>query len=421
MKKQIISMLLIFTLVIISAGCTPTANTGATGDVKNLMENISTDTQIEEATLTESDAKKLMGLSIGLFNRSYEGENTLVSPLSIISALGMTANGAREETLKEFENFFGLGSMEEFNKYIAAYSKGLPNNEKYKFNLANSIWLNSGVGFTPNEEFLKLNGSYYNAEIYEAPFSGETKDAINAWVNENTDEMIPKILEEIDSGTIMYLINALAFDAEWQRIYNESDIFTDKFTKEDGSSSDVEFMYSKESKFLQGDNYTGFIKDYKDGKYSFVAVLPNEDIKMADFIKDFNYELLYENLANPVDTEVHATLPKFSYAFSTSLSETLKAMGLETAFDTERADFSGMGTATEGKVFIGDVLHKTFIEVNEKGTRAGAVTAVVMETTSAPMDYHEVRLDRAFMYMIVERETNLPMFIGTLMSVEKSE
>lgn len=415
--KKIISIILASSLLLLSVGCTNTAPV-AKADAKNLMENVVAESVDDGVQLSDEDGAKLMDFSLQLFKNSLEEEKTLVSPLSVISALGMTANGANGETLKEFEEMFGLGSIDEFNKYLAAYAKGLPSDEKYKFNLANSIWLNDSVGFVPNEEFLQTNANYYNAEIYEAPFNNATKDTINSWVNENTDEMIPTIINEIDDGTIMYLINALAFDAEWDNIYNESNIFTDKFHKEDGGSKDVEFMFSKESKFLKGENYKGFIKDYVDGKYSFVAILPDEGVKIADFVEGLDYGDLYNNLSNPEATQVITHTPKFSYAFSTSLSETLKTMGLNKAFEGGAADFTGMGKVQEGSLFIGDVIHKTFIEVNEKGTKAGAVTAVVMEATSAPMEIEAVKLNRPFMYMIIDGETNLPMFIGALMDVE---
>lgn len=417
MIKKKITIIMVSTLLLLTMGCksiTPPVSANA----KNLMDGVKPEATTTAAKLTEDEIKNLNKFSSKLFLSIFDDKNTLVSPLSIMGALGMTANGANNDTRDEFVRLFGATDIEAVNNAFANYIKSLPSHENYKFNIANSIWINDNTGFKPNIEFLQTNANYYNAELYEATFNKKTQDEINSWVNKNTDGMIPTIIDQIDDGTIMYLINALSFDAEWHRIYNEGDIFTDVFYDEEENTEEVEFMFSKERKYLEGKTYTGFIKDYKDGKYSFVALLPNEGINMRAFISDLDYEKMYEDIKSPEDIVVHATMPKFSYSFDTPLVKPLENMGLLKAFNSDLADFSNMGTSKNEDLFVGNVIHKTFIEVNEKGTRAGAATAVVMETTSAPMDIKTVVLNRPFMYMIIDKENGLPMFVGTLMNTK---
>lgn len=417
MIKKKITIIMVSTLLLLTMGCksiTPPVSANA----KNLMDGVKPEATTTAAKLTKDEIKNLNKFSSKLFLSIFDDKNTLVSPLSIMGALGMTANGANNDTRDEFVRLFGATDIEAVNNAFANYIKSLPSHENYKFNIANSIWINDNTGFKPNIEFLQTNANYYNAELYEATFNKKTQDEINSWVNKNTDGMIPTIIDQIDDGTIMYLINALSFDAEWHRIYNEGDIFTDVFYDEEENTEEVEFMFSKERKYLEGKTYTGFIKDYKDGKYSFVALLPNEGINMRAFISDLDYEKMYEDIKSPEDIVVHATMPKFSYSFDTPLVKPLENMGLLKAFNSDLADFSNMGTSENEDLFVGNVIHKTFIDVNEKGTRAGAATAVVMETTSAPMDIKTIVLNRPFMYMIIDKENGLPMFVGTLMNTK---
>ena len=357
--------------------------------------------------------------AIRLFKASEEsGKNTLISPLSVLCALSMTANGAKEETLAQMESVLGM-TVDELNIYLYSYMKNLPQGEKYKLNLANSIWFTDDESFTVNRDFLQTNADYYGADIYKSPFDEKTCKEINNWVKNNTDEMIPKILNEINSDAVMYLVNALAFDAEWAEIYKESAVRYGKFTKEDGSTQNVEFMYNTESRYIEDNNATGFMKYYKEGKYAFVALLPNEGVSVSEYISSLDGEALSEMFANSQIATVRTCVPKFESEYEVEMSEILVKMGIVDAFDGGTADFTGLGTSTAGNIFINRVLHKTFISVDEKGTKAGASTVVEMDPESAPpVDIKKVYLDRPFVYMLVDCENNIPFFIGTMMVPE---
>ena len=380
---------------------------------------VSGDPTDEPHTLKTADNAAATDFALRLFRASNEkGKNTLISPLSVLCALSMTANGAKGETREQMEATLGM-PIEELNLYISNYMNSLPNTEKYKLHLANSIWFTDDERFTVNEDFLQINADYYGAGAYKAPFDDSTLEDINNWVKKETDGMIPKVLDEIPPEAVMYLVNALAFEAEWAEIYNEYAVSDGTFTKEDGTKQSVEFMYSDESTYLEDDKAIGFKKYYKDRKYAFVALLPNEGVSVDEYIASLDGAKLNTLLNNAKHTAVSAKMPKFETEYDVEMSKVLQSMGMIDAFDGNKADFSGIGTSSAGNLRINRVIHKTFISVAEKGTKAGASTVVEVTDESAPMEVKRVFLDRPFVYMLVDCENNLPFFIGTMMDIEK--
>ena len=409
----IISLLLVCAMAVNLTGCTMEVQ------AKDLMAGI-TPNQVNALDDLSSQNADVTDFAIRLFKASEErGKNTLISPLSVLCALAMTANGAEEETLAQMEEVLGM-TTEELNLYLYSYMQNLPQGEKYKLSLANSIWFTEDERFTVNQDFLQTNADYYGADIYKAPFNDQTCKDINNWVKQNTDEMIPEILDEIPADAIMYLVNALAFEAEWSEIYEKQQVRDGKFTKEDGTKQDVELMYGVEGTYLEDENATGFKKYYKGGKYAFVAMLPNEGVSVSDYVASLNGESLNTLLNNTQHTTVHTAIPKFETEYNVEMSAILKDMGMTKAFDIYNADFEGLGTSTAGNIFINRVLHKTFISVGEKGTKAGAATVVEMADGAAaePQEPKEVYLDRPFVYMLIDCENNIPFFIGTMMDAD---
>ena len=408
----IISLLLVCTMAVNLTGCTMEVQ------AKDLMEGI-TPNSVNALDDLSSQNADVTDFAIRLFKASNEnGKNTLISPLSVLCALAMTANGAEEETLAQMEEVLGM-TTEELNLYLYSYMKNLPQGDKYKLSLANSIWFTEDERFTVNQDFLQTNADYYGADIYKAPFDKQTLKDINNWVKQNTDGMIPEILDQISPEAIMYLVNALAFEAEWSEIYEKHQVKDGEFTKEDGTKQNAKFMYGSEGTYFEDENATGFMKRYKGGKYAFVAMLPNEGVTVSEYIASLDGESLNALLANPQYATVHTSIPKFETEYSVEMSEILKNMGMTEAFDMYNADFEGLGTSTAGNIFISRVLHKTFISVGEKGTKAGAATIVEMKDGAAaePTEPKEVYLDRPFVYMLVDCENNIPFFIGTMMDI----
>ncbi len=418
MKKCILTVALLLTFLL-SACAAPVSKS-----TLNLMDNIQKSDlkpiEISDPNRQQGNRKEeIIDFSLTLLRESYAGQDILISPLSIVSALGMTANGANGKTLTEMEQVLNA-DIQGLNDYLKAYTAYLPSSEKYKVSLANSIWFKDDESLTVNKDFLQTNKDYYNADIYKAPFNERTKNAINNWVKDKTGGMIEKLLEEVPpEDAVMYLINALSFDAEWENIYKDTQIRAGEFTLESGEKQTGEFMSSSEFVYLENEAVTGFMKPYKDNKYAFVALLPRENVSIAYLLGSFNAKGVMDLIKNKKNEEVYVKIPKFSAEYSALLNDSLQKLGMKDAFDVGKADFTGLGNSADGNIFISRVIHKTKIDVDEKGTKAGAVTAVEMGCGSAPMieEPKKVFLDRPFFYMLVDTDQNLPLFMGSLMSM----
>ena len=374
-----------------------------------VAENVSVSDELEGGSVAVTD------FAIRLFNAANEdGKSTLISPLSVLYALAMTANGAEGETREQIEETLGM-SVEELNIYLYSYMQNLPQGERYKLNIANSIWFTDHERFEVNRDFLQKNANYYGADIYKAPFDEQTLADINSWVNYQTDGLIPKALDNIPESAVMYLINAILFDAEWANIYNEYSVYDGKFTTEDGGQIDYEFMRSEESRYIEDGDAVGFIKYYSGGKYAFAALLPGEGVSVSEYLSGLDGEKLSAILSGSSYDTVYATMPKFECEYDVEMSEILYGMGIVDAFSSSRADFSGLGVSDAGNICISRVIHKTFIEVAEKGTKAGAVTIIEETNEGAPDEPKFVNLDRPFVYLLIDCENNIPFFIGTMM------
>lgn len=415
--KRILSLMLTFMLAV-------SAMTSCTSVSEDLMKGISRsldEEKLDDIQLASADVPAVTDFAVRLFKASAEeGKNTLVSPLSVLFALSMTANGADNETLEQMEAVLGM-PVTQLNIWLQDYMAQLPATEKYKLSLANSVWINNDSRFSVEQDFLQTNADYYGADIYSLPFDNSACREINDWVKKKTDGMIENILEEISYEAVMYLVNALAFDAEWQDIYFEWQINKGEFTTESGDKREVEMMYGEENLYLEDENAVGFIKYYKDRKYAFVAFLPNEGTSVSEYISSLDGEKLNGLLENPLSNTVKTAIPKFESEYSAEMTDILKSMGIENAFDSSKADFTKLGSSDAGNIFISRVIHKTFIEVNERGTKAGAAT-VVEAADGAILEIEEpkyVYLDRPFVYMLIDCETKLPFFIGTMMDVEQ--
>lgn len=369
-----------------------------------------------------------MDFSVRLFQNSvnppYESnkiadENVLISPTSVLTALAMTANGAENNTLSQMEEVFGV-ERELLRDYLKTYLHNLPVKEKYKLHMANSIWIKEDKDFVVNEDFIKLNKKCLDAEVYEKEFNQKTLKEINKWVDKNTDGMIKEVLDQIPEEAVMYLINALAFEAEWNEIYKTTQIHDGKFTLANGMSQDVEFMYSEENQYLEDEKATGFIKYYKDKKYAFAAILPKEGVRISEYVESMSGDTLKELLDHPQEVQVNVAIPKFEVEYDMLLNDILKVMGMTDIFEAKKADLRGIGTHADGNLYVNRVIHKTFMQVDEKGTKAGAATVVEVNCESA-MEMAEVKtvqLDRPFVYMIIDCETNQPIFMGAMQQVK---
>lgn len=411
--KKVISALIVCFILICVTGCNNIKS-------ENMMEGVKeTGVSNKNINLMDDTKESLYNFSTQLFKKSYssKGNNTLVSPVSVASALGMTLCGADGDTKKQMEEMFGADSQK-VNEFLKAYRESLPFSEDYKVGIANSLWIRDKYADNINKEFLSQNKDYYDSQVYKAGFDDKTKDDINRWVNKYTNKTIDKIIDgKINKDTCMYLINALTFDAKWWETYEDKNIHKGKFTDINNKKQNVEFMNSTEFGYIKLDNAEGFCKNYKEDKYSFVAILPDKNVSLDEFIDSFDMSKVAQQIkADDFKTRVDTYIPEFETEYSLTLNKVLKDMGMKDAFGM-KADFSKMSS---DELYVSDVLHKTFIKVDAKGTKAGAVTKVEMEEKSADSRDGDItiRLDRPFVYMIIDIENNVPLFIGTLTTVK---
>ena len=394
--KRIAALMLVFGLLL--AGCGGAATEIDVYKSPSKVPVLETDTKDFAVNLFRAAAK--------------EGENTLVSPLSVLTALAMAANGAEGESLTQMETTLG-GTREDLNDWLG----GFQDDDQLK--QANGIWVKNDRKFDPNEDFLTTVQKVYDAVLNEAPFDETTREEINGWVREETDGMIDGIIDEIPQEAIMYLINALSFEAAWENPYEEHQVQNGIFTTEDGRELDVEMMYGTACDYLRTENATGFRQWYENEDYAFVALLPNEGVTVAELVDSLTGEELFRLLEKPESDVVQTAIPKFEAESDFELSEMLRDMGMDKVFDDTLANFSGLGTYESRNIYISRVLHKTSIQVAEQGTKAGAATAVeIAYATGAYGPAEEpttVYLDRPFVYMIVEKQSGIPLFMGTCM------
>jgi serine protease inhibitor len=384
----------------------------------DLMKGI-TPQKVETVELSEQFLQSTADFSVDLFKKAYtKGKNSLVSPTSVYLALGMTANGADANTLKEFETLIGNRSIniKDLNAYYNSFAGKLTKAQSSRVSIANSIWYRDVESLDVKKDFLQANADYYNAAAYKADFnSKQTIQEINNWVKANTGKQIDKIIDKIDPNTIIYLINAVYFDAEWVKPYDKENVRKGNFELSDETTKSVDFMYSLEDRYIKDEKAQGVIKPYKDGKYSFVALLPNKEVSIDSYVSSLTGEGFINLFKNKSEDKVGVSLPKFKFEYSINLIEPLKQMGLVECFDEEKANFTRMASGIKDNIWIGDVLHKTFISVDTEGTEAGAATKVEMQTKGEAVIQHSIIFNRPFVYAIVDNETKLPLFIGTMM------
>lgn len=371
--------------------------------------------------LAEGQLSASYDLAVNLLRQSSSEENVLLSPLSATFALAMLANGAAGQTLAQIEQVAGMDAAA-LTELLASYLAFIDGNGACPLSLANSVWLRQDDALEVEGAFLATCADDLGASVFEAPFDSSTVSDINNWVSNHTQELIPQILDQIAGNALLYLVNALAFDAEWSDPYEDAQVEQHEFHPLDAEAQQIELMRSRESRYLENEQFTGFMRPYKNWSFAFVGLLPKEEVDPLEALGSLSGGEFVQ-LLDPINyTVVDAGLPKFSLEYGTELAEALAALGMPDAFDVDAADLSAMGSHPSGNLYVSRVIHKTFIEVNERGTKAAAATAIENSSGSAgpsesEPEVKEVVLDRPFLYLIVDDDTGLPVFIGTVNSL----
>ncbi len=411
MKKRAAALMLALLVVLALPGCGVRA--------QELTKDISPQ-PLDTTTDLTAGGEAVTAFALSLLRSEQAGKaGMLISPVSVLNALGMVANGASGDTLKQLETAAGM-SVNQLNDFLYTYRMSLP--AVYKScaaSLANSAWIRED--FRVEDDFLRSCVNYYGAEIYRSAFDGSLVTDLNRWVDKETNGVIDQLLEqEPDALTVLYLVNAACFEARWDTAYAKEDVHTGQaFTAADGTRQTADYLVSEESIYLSGNNATGFLKPYDGGKYAFVALLPDEGVTLTDYLENLTGEHLYQLITDHHYANVQVSIPKFTAQSELELEEPLKDMGITDLFDVSRADLRNIGSAANDALYVSSVLHKTHLELDENGTRAAAATVVDVNGDSAPSeDVKTVTLDRPFLYMIVDTHACVPLFMGTVTSVE---
>ena len=333
-----------------------------------------------------------------------------VSPYSIFTAVAMAANGAGGETLEEMMEVLGFPGEEilALDKTLKALDETLIGKDPATvFQTANSVWYNT-LDFNLYPTFTDRMAEWFNAPVEGRDFTNPaTLPEINGWVYDKTNGKIDKILERINRDDVCFLINALYFNGKWTTIFDREMTHKGYFTDVKGVVSEVPTMYVEE-KFgiIRNTQFDALELPYGDGSWAMYLFLPAKGTGTGEFVNE-QLKADWDGIRSrfeEVKTEVY--LPQFKVESSFELSEQLAATGMPTAF-TNQADFSELGP---GSLAISQVLHKTFIDVNEEGTEAAAVTAVVISRTSVPDSV--IRFNRPFVFLIAEKSTGSIIFMG---------
>jgi len=346
-------------------------------------------------------------------NSAEQGKNVFISPLSVSMALGMTMNGANGATYDSMQRTLELQGytveqiQTSYQNIISVLTQLDP---KVIFQIANSIWYRNT--FQVETDFLDANKKYFNAEITPLDFNSPTAvDIINAWVNTKTKGKIPTIIDNpIEPEVIMYLINAIYFKGTWTYEFDASKTKDTLFTKADGSKIPCKLMIQKASlSYCFTDGCQVLDLFYGDGKFSMTIILPPAGTTIDAFTASLTQERWNTFVSGLAKTDITVELPKFKLEYKRSLNDELKAMGMAIAFSGQ-ADFTRINK--NGGLSISNVLHKTFVEVDEQGTTAAAVTSV--EIWNTVIQEILMRIDRPFIFAIREHESGTVLFIGKI-------
>ena len=352
--------------------------------------------------------------------KERSGKNTFVSPASVMLALAMTYNGADGTTRQAMGRTLELEgmSLDEVNRSFADLKSALnPTDPKIQLKIANSLWARNG--FTLKPDFVKRNKDAFKAEVATLDFANPSAaNTINSWVNKNTEGKIDKIVDRIDAAAVLYLINAIYFKGQWQTEFKKADTKPDTFKLPGGDRKDVSMMSQSGTFFYhKGKDFQSVALPYGEGSVSMYIFLPDEKTSLEQFERNLTAENwdMWMNSFQPTPGDLK--LPRFKVEWESTLNEALKTLGMTEAFAPARANFSQIADVSGGNnLYISEVKHKTWAEVNEEGTEAAAVTSVGVFVTSVqvPREKFEMKVDRPFFFAIRDNRTKVVLFMGSV-------
>jgi len=395
-------------VVVAAAAC------GGDGIVAPVIERLPRPLTVAEQSIIRSTNAFGFAL-LGRVRREESGPNVFLSPLSAGMALGMTMNGAAGATLVALREGVHFGDLTETG--VNESFRGLMDvllglDPRVSLRMGNSIWSRQGIPFEAS--FNEAARSYFDAEVQELDFGDPGAiDVINGWAREATAGRIERVLEEIDPQHIMFLLNAIWFKGQWTQQFDPDDTRPAPFTRADGSTVSVPMMQLSEGvvRHTWRPEYQAVELSYGGRAWSMVIVLPGDGRTLDDLVGDLDEQAWNELVAGLDSTTVDVRMPRFRLQYGKLLNRPLQDMGMTIAF-SRSADFTRLTPlAREQAVCIHYVKQSTFVEVNEEGSEAAAVTTVAIGTRSATLPFSA---DRPFLFAIRERLSGVVLFIGTI-------
>lgn len=439
-KRGVDIKLILATIVIggIAALIVVIAGNKVNDEYSNSLNNIaigapttdSTGEQIADIEFTNlPDANNYLGFNMlsQLIDEDTDA-NVFISPVSIETALLMTMNGAEGNTYDEMAAVLGVSQMD--LEDIKEESLGLmqlltKKDEDVEMSVANSIWGREDIQF--KEEFLNVIKDKYMGELESVDFSDpSTVDQINNWIEGKTNDKIKDMLDQsaVNESVVLILVNAIYFNGTWTVEFNEEDTQEKDFTLDSGDKIKVDMMYKEGEDLLYFENDSMQMVElpYGDGTIVMYVLLPKNG-SIDEFIRELSNDDWGEWISGISEKEGTIEIPKFKLEYGTkSLKAALQTLGMKDPFAECSADFSKMSDVAKNNCwYISDVLHKSFIDVNEKGTEAAAATAVVMLESAAVSEPDETfyfNADRPFVYAISDKDSGAILFLGVMKEPE---
>jgi serpin B len=430
MKKLLFHVLTLTAAIsLVLTSCGPvTRPSSAGGEAESSQE------RVKDPNVPAADQEELVwgdtAFAMDLYDqlRSTEG-NLFYSPYSISLALAMTYAGARGQTADQMAAALHFNLPQDrlhpaFNALDQALAGGATSGaeEKFQLNVVNSLWGQKDWTFL--QAYLDLLAENYGAGMRLMDYKSDpekARQAINDWVAGQTKDKIKDLIPQglIDPTTVLLLVNAIYFKADWQHQFDASMTAEDTFNRLDGSTLTTPMMRFDEPSFLKygkGSGWQAVALPYSGGTTEMVILLPDGG-NFGQFEQNLNAEKLDQILGSLEDQGVALTLPKFSFTGQFKLKQALATLGMPLAFDEDNADFSGM----DGNhlLYIDDVVHKAFVAVDEKGTEAAAATGVVIRPASAMMESVRMQVDRPFLFLIRDAATGSILFMGRVVDPSK--
>lgn len=389
---------------------------------EDLVDDENKTIELDEKSAELIEADNEFGLEI--FQKIREAsseENIMISPLSISVAFAMAYNGADSETKTEMEKAMKLNGLttEQINNSYKMLINALQSLDKdVVFEIADAIFYTEG--FSVKSDFLNINKTIYDAEVEKLNFSSSSAvQTINSWVADKTHDKIKSIIQQLNPLDRLVLLNAIYFNGIWTNKFDENGTHMLNFTKTDGTNIEVPMMKKEEKLGYTSNSLFIAIKmPYGKGQFNMFVMLPANGKSSQDVIDELNTDN-WNNWVKSFEIKdpVVVTMPRFKFAFETKLNKVLVQMGMEKAFQPYIADFSKM---SDEDLYISSAIHKSFIDVNENGTEAAAVTSITFTTTSAgnepPKTYFTV--NKPFVFAITEKDTNAILFMGEVQNPE---